>query len=68
MRLTNIRNADVRTLIGEVPKLKQVIEMAEAVQQVLVESMSKKARKSYSREEKLKVVILAPPIAGYRTQ
>ena len=30
--------------------------MAEAVQQVLVESTLKKARKSYSREEKLKVV------------
>ena len=30
--------------------------MAEAVQQVLVESTSKKTRKSYSREEKLKVV------------
>ena len=64
MRLTNVHNAGVRTSIIEVSKLKQVIEMAEAVQQVLVESTSKKARKSYSRE-KLKV---APPIVGYCTQ
>ena len=55
MRLTNIRNADVRMSIIEVSKLKQAIEMAEAVQPVLVESTSKKARKSYSRE-KLKVL------------
>ena len=34
--------------------MKQAIEMAEVVQQVLVESTSKKARKSYSRK-KLKV-------------
>ena len=33
-----------------------MIEMAEAVQQLLVESTLKKARKSYSRKEKLKVV------------
>ena len=50
MCLENIRNADVRTSIIEVSKLKQAIEMAEALQQVLVESTSKKARKSYSRE------------------
>ena len=53
MHLTNIRNADIRTLIIEVSKLKQAIEMAETVQQVLVESTSKKARKSYSREDSI---------------
>jgi hypothetical protein len=38
-----------------VSKFKQAIEMAEAAQQVLVESISKKTRKSYSRKEKLMV-------------
>ena len=43
-------------VIIEVMKFKLVIEMAEALQQVLVESTLTKKRKSYSREEKLKVV------------
>ena len=42
--------------IIEVTKFKLAIKMAEALQQVLFESTSTKKRKSYSREEKLKVV------------
>ena len=51
----NIRKASLRTLVIEASKFKQLqgIEMAEAGQK-FVESTSKKARKSYSREEKLK--------------
>ena len=43
----------VRAII-EVTKFKLAIEMIEALQQVLIESISNKKRKSYSREEKLK--------------
>ena len=49
MRLTNVHNVDVRTLIIEVSKLKQVIEMAEAVQQVLVKLVLK-IKYQYARE------------------
>ena len=47
----------VRTcMIIEVTKFKLTIKIAEALQQVLVESISNKKRKSYSREKKLKAV------------
>ena len=49
----NLYNTDVRTSIIEVSKLKQAIKMAEAEQQALAESTSKKARKSYSREDSI---------------
>ena len=59
-----LHNADVRTSVIVVLKLKQAIEMAEAVQQVHVKSSLKKARKSYSREEKLNLSDLGTPNSG----
>ena len=46
----------IQEVIFVVMEFKLVIEMAEALQQVYVESTSTKKRKSYSREQKLKVV------------